>query len=140
MQYTVAFYETWEVIGKIAVADHSTVQDLAARIDVSDYTQIQIVILSEAGSGNTIDIDVEEANALTGGTLRGFANGTTKDVTIADDDFYTQIRLRSAEFSEGYRYLNVECTPSAARMFGVVIYGCPKSRPASLSLVDNNVD
>ena len=138
--YTVAFYETWELIGKIALLDHSAVQDLAARIDCSDYTEIEIIILSEAGSGNTIDIDVEEADALTAGTLQGFGGGTDKDVTIADADFYTQIRLRSAEFSEGFRYLNVECTPSAARMFAVAILGKPKSRPASLTLVDNNVD
>ena len=130
--YTARFSECWEHAGAILVDDHSTVQDLSARIDVGGYTRIAIIILSESGSGNTIDVDIEQANALTGGTLKTLtSNG--KDVAIADTDSENVIEIRTEEFDTngGFNYLNVEATPSAARMFGVLVLGMVKGRPAS---------
>ena len=139
MAITRAFYELYEAAAEIAVADHSTEQDLAARLDCGGFTEIIIIIKAEAGSGNTIDVDIEEANALTGGTLQSFDSGG-KDVTVADGDTWRIIRLRTAEFSAGFGYLNVEATPSAARMFTISVYGLVKQAPAATTNLDGITD
>lgn len=139
MSVTRAFYEEYEAVAEIAAASHSTAQDLAARIDCGDYTEIIIEIKAASGSGETIDVDIEEANALTGGTLQAFDSGN-KDVTVADGDTWRIIRLRSAEFSEGFGFLNVEATPSGARIFTISVYGYVKHRPAVTTNLDGVTD
>jgi len=132
--YTHEFGEDWELAAEIAVADHSTAQDLAARLPVTNYDRIVVIGMAESGSGNTIDVDVEEANALTGGTLQSFDSGN-KDLSMGDTDTSFRIEIRPAEFSDGYDWLNIEATPSAARMFGIMVLGHVKNRPAT-----NNFD
>ena len=139
MAITRAFYELYEAASQIAIADHSTAQDLTARLDCGGFTEIIIEIVAEAGSGNAIDVDIEEANALTGGTLQSFDSGG-KDVTVADGDTWRVIRLRTAEFSAGFGYLNVEATPAGARMFGIQVWGLVKSAPATTTNLDGITD
>lgn len=138
MTYTNLFVEDWELLSGIAVADHSSEQNLAARIDVGDYTRFMVIVLSEAGSGNAIDLDIEEANALTGGTLQSF-NSAAADLTIADADTYSITEFRSEQFTTntGFNYLNVEMTPAGARMCGLIVLGLAKQRPASVSTWSN---
>jgi len=133
--FTANFSEQWELLSGIAVADHSTVQDLAARIDVGNYSRLVVIITAEAGSGNAIDVDFEQANALTGGTLKTLNSGG-KDVAVADADTYHCIEIRNEEFdvSGGFNYFNVESTPAGARMFSVLVFGLPRFRPASTSV------
>jgi hypothetical protein len=132
--YTEKYVERWELAAGISVLDHSTVQDLAARVDVGGYTRIKVTVLSESGSGNTIDIDVEQANALTGGTLKTLDTNAF-DVTIADAEPYALIEFRTENFDTngGFNYLNIEATPSAARMFAIIVEGLVKQAPASVA-------
>lgn len=139
MPVTEAFYEQYEPIAEIPVASHSAVQDLSARIFAGNYTEIVVVIKSAAGSGETIDVDIEEANALTGGTLQTFDSGN-KDITVADGDTWNVIRLRGAEFTDGFDYLNVEATPSGARLFTVSVYGFAREKPADNTNYDSVTD
>ena len=139
MAITRAFYELYEAAAQIAPASHSTAQDLTARLDCGGFTEIIVLITAEAGSGETIDVDIEEANDLTGGTLQSFDSGG-KDVTVADDDTWSVIRLRTAEFSAGFGYLNVEATPSGARVFGIEVFGLVKSAPATTTNLDDVID
>ncbi len=134
MSYTELFVERMEFAGGIANDDHSTVQDLAARIDVGGYTRIVVIIASESGSGNTIDIDVEQADALTGGTLKTLDTNAF-DVLIADAEPYAVIEFRTENFdtNNDFNFLNIEATPSAARMFSVMVFGLAKKKPASVA-------
>lgn len=133
--YTMRFSEQWEFAGGIDNASHSTVQDLAARIDVSKYSRIVVIGTFQAGSGNTIDVDMEQANALTGGTLKAL-DSSSKDVTVADADKYRcwEIRMEEFDTNNGFNHFNIEATPSGARIFSFMVLGLPHQRPAS---VDN---
>ncbi len=134
MSYTELFVERWEFAGGISVLDHSTVQDLTARIDVGGFTRLMVIISSESGSGNTIDIDVEQADALTGGTLKTL-DSNAFDVLIADAEPFAVIEFRTENFDadNDFNFLNIEATPSAARMFSVMVFGLIKLAPASVA-------
>lgn len=134
MSYTEKSVERWELAAGISVLDHATVQDLAARVDVGGYTRIRVTVLSESGSGNTIDIDVEQADALTGGTLKTL-DSNAFDVLIADAEPFAVIEFRTENFDadNDFNFLNIEATPSAARMFGLIVEGLVKLAPASVA-------
>ncbi len=134
MTYTEKSVERWELAAGVSVLDHSTAQDLTARVDVGGYVKIRVTVLSESGSGNTIDIDVEQADALTGGTLKALASNDF-DVLIADAEPFAIIEFNTEDFdtNNGFNFLNIEATPSAARMFGVLVEGMVKHAPASVA-------
>ncbi len=133
--YTEKSVERWELAAGVTVLDHSTVQDLAARVDVGGYVRIRVIVISESGSGNTIDLDIEQADALTGGTLKTLSSNDF-DVAIGDTDglVITEFRTENFDTNNGFNFLNVEATPSAARMFGLIVEGLVKQGPASVAV------
>lgn len=134
MSYTNLLVENWELLASISVLDHATEQNLSARVDIGDYTRFAVIVITESGSGNAIDLDIEQANALTGGTLKTL-NTNAHDLTIGDTDVANITEFRSEQFdtNNGFNYLNVEMTPAAARMCGLVVLGLAKHRPASVT-------
>lgn len=139
--YTERFSEAWELIGKINAASYSSEQNFAARIDIGGYTRFICMVFGATGSGNAIDLDIEEATLITGGTLQTLDSGN-KDMTLADAEYIRFSEFRSEEFStnDGFNFLNVEMTPAGARVCGVLVFGLAKSKAPANTLVDGITD
>ena len=140
MSYTERFSERWEYAGRIEVASHSTEQN-TARIDVSPYTRLFVEVFGADGGANDIEVDVEEADAESGGTLQSFHSGD-KDFTLQSDEYMGVIEIRTEEFdtNDGFRWLNIEMTPAGARVCGVNVWGLVKDAPADTTNIAHVVD
>lgn len=128
--YTQLFTEGYELAGRIEVASHSTEQN-TGRIDVSPYTRLWIEIFGADGGANAIAVDLEEADAASGGTVQSFHSGDY-DTDVASDEYMHVIELRTELFdtNDGFRWLNVEIIPAGARVCGVHVWGMVKDEPA----------
>lgn len=135
MTYTERFSEAWEKVAAITPQSISGVTDLAARVDISNFTRLAVII--GTNGANTLGVDFEQANALTGGTLKALDN-EDKDVDIAAEAGYHIVEIRSEEFDtnpgavsvESFRWFNVELTPGGATIVSLLVLGLPKSKPA----------
>lgn len=133
--YTQNFVEEWEKVAEIAPASISSATDLAARVDISAYTRLAVLI-STAGD-ETLDVDFEQADALTGGILKTI-DGNSHDVTVAASAGTQVVEIRTEEFDtnpgiesiETFKWFNVEITPAGANVTGVIVLGLPKNQPA----------
>lgn len=136
--YTQAFYEEWEKVGELLPATRTGTTDLAARLDVSNYTRLAIIISTDGS--DTLGVDMEQANALTAGTIKTIDAGA-KDVDITAVAGSHIVSIRSEEFDtnpgiisvESFKWFNVECTAGGSMIFSVLILGLPKDQAA----VDN---
>lgn len=128
--YTENQTERWELAGRIEVASHSTVQD-SGRIDVSHYSRIKVELFGADGGANDIDVDFEQADAATGGTLKAL-HEEDFDVTLQSDEYMRVVEIREEQFDVNleFKWLNVEFTPAGARVSGVHIWGLVKYAPA----------
>lgn len=136
MSYTERFSEAWAKVASITPQSISGVTDLTARVDISDYTRLAVII--GTNGADTLDVDFEQASALTGGTLKTL-NAGGKDVAIAAEAGWHIIEIRSEEFDtnpgiesvETFKWFNVEITPGGATIVSVLVLGLPKSVPAT---------
>lgn len=131
--YTQNQTEIWELAGVIEVASHSSEQN-TGRIDVAPYTRLKVEIFGADGGANAIDVDPEEADAESGGTLQTLHGGDF-DITLASDEYMRVIEIRSEQFdtNDGFRWLNIEMTPAGARVCGCHVWGLVKNAPADLT-------
>ena len=122
--------ERWEFAGRIEVASHSTEQN-TGRIDISPYSRIKIECFGADGGANAVDVDIEEADAASGGTLQTLHGGDF-DITLASDEYMRVIEIREEQFdvNDNFQWLNVEFTPAGARVSGVHVWGLVKHAPA----------
>lgn len=138
MTYTENLSERWELIGSIdpAEANHSTVQD-SGRIDCGGYSRLAIDVVAYDGGAETLDIDHEQADAATGGTLKTIDTNAF-DATMAADESKRrfEIPLENFDVTNRFSYYNLEITPSGARNFSAMIYGLVRNAPASTALWD----
>jgi hypothetical protein len=135
MTYTERFSEAWEKVAEITPQSIAGETNLAARVDISGFTRLAVII--GTNGGDTLDVDFEQASALTGGTLKTLASNG-KDVTVAAETGFTVVEIRSEEFDtnpgivsvETFKWFNVEITPAGATIVSVVVLGLAKSKPA----------
>lgn len=134
--YTQLFTEGWELAGVIEVASYSSEQNTIPRIDVSPYTRLWIEIFGADEGANAIAVDLEQADALSGGTLKAL-HASDLDTDVASDEYMHVIEIRTEEFDTnlGFRWLNVEMTPAGARVCGVHVWGLCKDEPADNALI-----
>ena len=133
--YTQNFVEEWEKVAEITLASISAETNLAARVDISAYTRLAIQISTEGAE--TLDVDFEQADALTGGTLKTI-DANSHDVTVAATAGTKVVEIRTEEFDtnpgiesiETFKWFNVEITPAGANVTGVIVLGLPKNQPA----------
>jgi len=131
--YTQEFKEEWALITYIPFASISSETNLTARVDVSAYTRLAIVI--ETAGAEVIDVDLEQANALTAGTLKAIDSGNEDFSVPATAGMYIK-ELRSEQFDtnpgivsvESFKWFNVELTPAGANGTGLRLYGLPKDQ------------
>ena len=133
--YTQLFTEGWELAGVIEAASHSSEQN-SGRIDVSPYTRLWIEIYGADGGANAIAVDLEQADAASGGTLKAL-HASDLDTDVAADEYMHVIEVRCEQFDTnlGFRWLNVEMTPAGARVCGVHVWGLAKDEPADNALI-----
>ncbi len=132
--YNQKFIEGYEKIGAINNAATASEAN-TGRINISQYTRF-VVIVSKA-TGQTLAIDVEQADAESGGTLKALDEGL-HDMDMESGDFWGLLEFRSEEFDtnpgilsvESFRWLNIEATPGGSLAFSVLVLGLPKSAPA----------
>jgi hypothetical protein len=130
MSYTENQTERWELVGRIEVASHSTEQN-SGRLDVAPYTRLKVEVFGADGGANDIDVDCEEADAASGGTLQSLHGGDF-DVALDSAEYMRVIEIRSEQFTtnSGFRWFNLEITPAGARVCGAHIWGLVKDAPA----------
>lgn len=132
--YTQTFKEEWALVASVTPASISSETNLSARVDVSGYTRLAIVIHT-AGS-EVIDVDLEQASALTGGTLKALDSGDQDYSVPATAGVYIK-EIRSEQFDtnpgivsvESFKWFNVEMTPAGANITALQLYGLPKDQP-----------
>lgn len=138
MSYTENLSERWELLGVIEppAATHAAEQN-SGRIDVSNYTRLAVDVFAYDGGAETLDIDHEQADAATGGTLKTLDTNAF-DVTMAADEHARrfEIPLENFDTTNYFGWYNLEITPSGARNFCAAIYGLVKQAPASTALWD----
>ena len=131
--YTQNFKEEWALVAQVPPASISGATDLAARVDISPYVRLAIVI--HTAGAEVIDVDLEQANALTAGTLKTL--GAALDYSIpATAGVYVK-EIRSEQFDtnpgipsvESFKWFNVEVTPAGANVTGIMVLGLPKDQP-----------
>jgi hypothetical protein len=130
MSFTENQTERWELAGRIEVASHSSEQN-SGRVDASPYTRLKVEVFGADGGANAIDVDCEEADAASGGTLQTLHEGDF-DVTLAAAEYMRVIEIRTEQFTtnDGFRWFNLEMTPAGARVCGAHIWGLVKQAPA----------
>lgn len=128
--YTENQTERWELAGRIEVASHATEQN-TGRIDISPYSRVKVEIFGADDGANAVDVDFEEADAATGGTLQSLHSGDF-DVALASDEYMRVVEIREEQLdvNDNFRWLNVEATPAGARVCGVHVWGLVKYAPA----------
>lgn len=138
MTYTEQLSERWEYAGKIELpaATHATEQN-SGRIDCGKYTRLRVTVIAYDGGAETLDIDHEQANAESGGTLKTLDTNAF-DVTMAADENSVcfEIPCENFDTTNYFGFYNLEITPSGARNFGAIIEGLVKQAPASTALWD----
>jgi hypothetical protein len=136
--YTEQLSERWEYAGKIelAAATYAAEQN-SGRIDVGKYTRLRVTVIAYDGGAETLDIDHEQADAESGGTLKTLDTNAF-DVTMAADENSVcfEIPLENFDATNYFGWYNLEITPSGARNFGAIIEGLVKQAPASTALWD----
>jgi hypothetical protein len=138
--YTENLSERWELAGRIEVASHSTEQN-SGRIDCAPYTRLFVEVFGADGGANAIDVDCEEADAATGGTLQSFHSGDF-DVSLAADEYMRVLEIQTEKFdvNDGFRWFNLEMTPAGARVCGAHIWGLVKDAPADTTNIAGVTD
>jgi len=124
---TQAFSEAVEVLGIIPPASYTTAQTTAARIPMSGHSRVVVMAFTGliAASG-TLDLKVEQANALTSGTVKAITGKAITQLTDTGDNKVLMIEILSSELdvSNGFNWLVVTATPAtAASLLCVAVLG-----------------
>jgi len=142
MSYTERFTEGWAYLGGINPASYNTVQD-TGNLLCEEYARLAIIVHAGVMGGNC-GFDIEEATTSVAGTRAQFDSGN-KDldlVATTDDNTVSVIEIKAEEFTVGtYSYINVECTPAAASIFSVQVWGGEaRHKPVSTTTLDSVTD
>lgn len=132
MAYTELFSEGHYPLAKINPASYSAEQN-SGRVSLSQYHRaVAIIHAGVLDSGETLDADLEQADAASGGTLKAIAGKSITQLDNDDDGAVVAIELRSEELDVdgGFEYINLELTPSAAMICSAIVYGiAPRFQP-----------
>lgn len=140
--YTQNLSEGWELCGKIepAASTYNAEQN-SGRIALGKYTRLAVIVVAYDGGAATLDIDHEQADAESGGTLKAL-DSNAFDVTMAADENARifEIPLENFDATNYFGWYNLEITPSGARNFSALILGLAKQEPADVSNWDGVTD
>lgn len=146
MVFNQRFTEGWTPIARINPASYNTEQN-TARFAVGAYRRFVVILMVGAiTSTGTLDIDIEQSNAASGGTTKNVDGKSITQLTQAsgDSNKIVAIEIRSEELdvNNGFAWLNVELTPlTAASICGVlVLAGEARQKPVSVANWDEIKD
>lgn len=137
--FPVSFFEEWNLLGRIVPASYTTEQN-SGRFDVAKYRRIVVIYeLGVLGTNTTLDSDIEQADAASGGTLKAITGKSIAQLTQAGSDggkaVGMEIRTEELDTNNGFHWLNVELTPatSTAIVSVLVLGGGARYEPVSTS-------
>ena len=140
MLETIAFSEIAEVLGAIPPASYTAAQTTTARIHVQGHSRI--VVLAQTGliaATGTLDLKVEQANALTGGTTKAITGKAITQLPDTGDNKVLMIEILTSELdvNGGFEWLVVTATPAtAAALLSLVVLGVdPRFGPVATTNV-----
>lgn len=131
--YNQIFKEGYEKIAELTPQSISAETNLAARVDISEYTRI-VVIIQTAGT-QTIAVDLEQADALSGGTIKDIDAALNFTVPAVAGSYIQEVRSEQFDTNPGipsvesFRWFNVELTPAGANVTNMIVFGLPKNNP-----------
>jgi hypothetical protein len=124
-----------------------TVEQNTSRVLAEGYHRFFIEIIVGAMSSNaTLDADLEQHDAASGGTTKNVTGKSITQLTDAgsDDNSRVGIELRTEELdvNNGFKWISLEVTPAtAAVILTATIYGIePRYAPVGTSVWDEVVD
>jgi len=137
--FTQLFTEQWTPIARINPASYNSEQN-TARFAVGAYRRFLVILMVGAiTSTGTLDIDIEQSDAASGGTTKNVTGKSITQLTQAgsDSNKIVAIEIASEELDTngGFAWLNVELTPlTAASICGVlVLAGDARHQPVSVA-------
>lgn len=117
-----------------------TVEQNTARVLCEGYHRYQIEIIVGAMSSNaTLDADVEQHNAASGGTTKNITGKSITQLTQAGSDTNSRVAIEiqseNLDVSGGFKWISLEVTPAtAAVIFTATIYGVnPRYAPGDVT-------
>ena len=142
---TARFTEQWALIGKITPASYTSEQN-SGRLNLANYHRAVVIIINGAlGTDTTLDSDIEQADAASGGTLKAISGKSITQLTDVggDDDKVVAVEIDCDELDVdgGFEYINVELTPAVSTAIcGALVFGLPRYKPAIVTEYDEVVD
>lgn len=125
MSATELFSENFNIIARLDPASQ-TVEQNTARFDMGLYNRIFILLHTGLLATNaTLNVDVEQHTAATGGSTKNVTGKSITALTDADDNKLIGINLAAEELdvAGGYHFVSVEVIPAVgAAIFGVLVF------------------
>ena len=132
MSYTELFGERAYPLGSIAPASLNG-EGNSGRVLVANYHRVAVVLhVGTIGAGETVDLQIEQADAATCGTLKDITGKAITQLVNADDGAICVVEVRGEELDVdgGFEYINAEVTTSAAIILSCIVYGIdPRFEP-----------
>lgn len=144
--YTQRFSEYSDLLARIDPASYSGEQN-SGRVSLANYRRAAIVLsVGAIGTSATLDLQLEQADAASGGTLKDVTGKLITQLTDSPDDdnkvVIIEVRSEELDTSNGFEYINVEVTgANAATIYGLLVFGLePRFAPVSVANVEEVVD
>lgn len=143
MSYTERFTEKNRPLAKIDPASYAAEQN-TSRVSLANYHRAVIIIgVGDIAAGRTLDVDVEQHTASSGGTTKNVTGKSITQLTDTDDNKIVAIELKTEELDVdgGFEHISVELTPSAGIILYCLVFGIePRFAPAGTTEWDEVVD
>ncbi len=140
MMEQILFSEQVEVLTRLAPASYSSAQTLT-RVKADKHTRIVVLLgVGAMTATGTLDMTVQQATLVTGGSLKNIKNKAGNDLTFTQllaasggGKDYIAFEFRTGALDPAYPWIAVVATPAtAASIFGVWVLGVdPKYAPVS---------
>ena len=137
--YTEKFPEVYCPLAKIDPASYNSEQN-TSRVNVGNYHRFGVLLsVGAMAGGATLDMDIEQHNAATGGTTKNITGKSITQLTQAGSDnnslVWVEVQCEELDVDGGFHWVSVELTPaSAATICGVILFGAiPRYPPVPVT-------
>lgn len=145
MDFTKLFTEQCKLLAKIDPASYNSEQN-TARVSLANYNRVVVLLgLGALGSGTTVDMDIEQHTAASGGSTKNIAGKSITQLTQAGSDankvVAVEIDAADLDVAGGYDYISAEIIPatSTAILWAMILGFAARFEPVGSSDFDEVV-
>ena len=124
--HTRLFTEEWTPIARLNPGSQ-TVEQNTARFDMGLYDRIVVILsVGTISSNGTLDLDIEQHTAASGGSSKNVTGKSIVQLTAAGTDSNKIVAINLAaeelDIAGGYHFVSIEVTPAtAAAIIGLLV-------------------